>query len=282
MAEFSYPEHKDHEIFPLGSDFKFSHIIVVNGMAGNRSDFVAGWLANAGHPNIKTQPWYIEPVWGKSLILSQWNLRMAELHPFNRSDEKELTRRQHQFAYQFNLRYDPSAPIIVTKSHWTSKVWGGFIPDQCLPHMTFLDILMSDADKPEVYWQHFCKNCLCWLDRYDSIDKKDAIKKTIQQLFANYSDVIEFSGDLLSDTLAFQEHLQSNPPIPVLCNTPTDRDDMDLVTVNYGDLWHGPGPAQLIDRFDLPAQSLDIWNTCAPLSRGPDRVYCLDRWWQPW
>jgi len=282
MVDFPYPEHKDREIFPLGTNFKFSHIVVVSGMPGNRSDFVAGWLANSGHPGIEAQPWYIEPFWGKSLILSQWNLRMAGLHPHDRSDEKERIRRQQQFAYHFNLRYDPTAPIIVTKSHWTSRVWDDFILPQCLPHMTFVDILTGDQDRAEIYWQHFCKNLLCWIDRYSHVDQKDFITNMIDHLFANYANVVDFQGDLALDTLAFYSHLQTNPPAPWLCNTASDRPDMTVMVVDYGDLWHGAGPAALIDRFQLPAQALDLWKTCAPLSKGPERVWCLDRWWEPW
>ena len=103
-----------------------------------------------------------------------------------------------------------------------------------------------------------------------------------EQLFRCYQGEFSITGDLLQDTLSFRTYLMANPPFPNGMISSSDRDDTDVIVVDYGDLWHGAGPGVLMEKFNMPAQARADWDLMAPLAKGPDCVWCLDRWWEPW
>lgn len=282
---------------PFGKDGKFSHIVVVTGEPGNRSDFVAGWLSNSNPQRFGFAPWRIEPVWGKSFITTM--IEWRELNMWFDNQKNEIVNRVFLTGIMRNTILDhhgPSAPTIVTKSHFSSFYMQQIIPREYKHLFTFVDILTGPDDFTTVCWEDLVKNIFYWYGSTSFQDKRlqEIVRKRVKGLVTrltgmddtsltddiskNIEIYLRFLKDLSPKDRLFgrmnQEHLNSSLADP----------DLNVLKIDYSELMHRDGYKRLIDYFMLPEKHADdLWKKTLSVAKSADRIYSINRWWQnPW
>jgi len=280
---------------PMQVHARWSKMVVITGLPGNRSDFVAGWLANAGCEKFLYLDWSINPSWNKTEIkpVWQWN-KLDLLKLLERCKPEDLA--GNCMAYTsgaiemlnqaIDHQFDASAPWAVTKSHVSSWILHKIIPPQHLSKFIFVDILVSDRNsRLQVEWESFSKNILFRADQ-DRHQGKNLVDSTLE-LFK-----LVRSGNLVSDIknihaqtqywmLAAPDHTQICPRMMQTSNKSAESMDADVLSLDYQKIMTVNGCDALIDRFELPAQhARRLWQTCLPLTVSADRVWALGQWWE--
>ena len=137
----------------------WSKMIVVTGVAGARTDFLAGWLGNCSPAQINPMFWRIIPKFGKSMISPAviWNSMLASscIETINLLVEKF---------------WKSDALCSVSKSHRTSAELQNLIPVEHADKFVFVDVLVDTPEAAlQVQWETFAKNILWNYNNYTGI-----------------------------------------------------------------------------------------------------------------
>ncbi len=273
---------------------RWSKMVVITGLPGNRSDFVAGWLANSGCGKFLDLAWHIRPLWNKSYIEPIWTwtkldlltlLCHCDLKYLDAIGPADTPSASEMLNQAIDHQFDASAPWVVTKSHISSWILHKIIPPPHLSKFIFVDILVSDRNsRLQVEWESFLKNVLFPADQ-DHRQGTNHVCPTLE-LF----DLVP-SGDLINDVKniydrvqhwmqTVTDHTQISPTMMQLSNKSAEYPAADVLSLDYHEIMTVDGCDALIDRFELPVDyARRLWQTSLPLTVSADRVWALEQWW---
>lgn len=275
------------------SQNKFSKLVVITGTVGNRSDLLAGWIADTHAQKFNTVNWHMFPASGKSQIhhAIKWPLiqdvgdRMYQSIEQGRSNN-DLDIIKHILNNFADNNHDTAAKWVMTKSHYTSWFLAHAIPREHWDKFLVIDLLVNDTESVRrVLWERFVKNIL-W-----------SIKTSIDQIQSENSEVADqllarqLGKKEAQAVIAEAEKYYHNTLIPAIThaspevlgnknhNQKTDLLDFPATVVDYREIMQPGGISDLLQTLDLGVDTASGWDKIYPLAQSPDQVFAGGRYW---
>ena len=248
----------------------WSKMIVVTGIPGARTDFLAGWLSQ-GHPDLfQSMPWHIDPRYGINNISPP--LAWHVVHDMS----TDLVQNEVNLAVDKFWKADSTWAI--SKSHRPSNILQHQIPAKHADKFIFVDIIVDTVESAlQVQWENFVKNIL-W---NFTVNRRQghAWKKLNNFIQCNLSHLSEV--DALTVCLA---HMFSKDSVTYTQNNFHNRSavnsDSQTVSVNYSKIMQPGGIVELATELGITGTNVDLWNQCLPQTQSPDQIFALHHWWE--
>ena len=258
-------------------------MIVVTGWPGNRSDFVAGWLASLDPSRFSDLLWAVYPGWGKSTIqpIWLWNT-VGDLWHSEPVCNEDLARTRRLIAQTIDLQWQADAPIVVTKSHVSSYFAHQLIPEEHADKFCFVDILVNDEQSSvTVAWEEFAKNLLFSYSRHNQniAIARDMLRCYSDRVTGNDKQDLEYYYEIFCKKIRDPEELNIRKNFEKFNKSCTHG--VPVLSLDYRDLMQPNGCDVLLDHFEIEhTQPRHIWNNMLPVVESQHRHWCLGRWWE--
>lgn len=276
---------------------KFSKLVIVTGTVGNRSDLLAGWLADSHPERFNAVNWHIFPAVGKSQIhhAVNWPLikdvgdKMVSSIKQGQSNN-DLDSIKHIVNDFVNRCHDVSSKWTMTKSHYTSWFLAHVIPREHWDKFLVVDLLVSDSDSVRrLLWERFVKNIL-WpiktsIDQTQHDYSKVSDRLIAQQLGKREAKSVISEAERYADEtlvpamLHLDSNLLSSPILLGDCNRQTDLADFPAISVDYREIMQPGGITNLLCDLGVATDKTSDWDRIYPLAQSPDRVFAGGRFW---
>jgi hypothetical protein len=242
----------------------WSKMIVITGVPGARTDFLAGWISN-GHPDQLTPMfWRIIPGIGRSNISTP-----VILHSLSSSNYVDTIN------FLVGNYWKDDALWVVSKSHRSSSELQNLIPVEHASKFIFVDLLVDTPEAAlQVQWETFAKNIL-W-----NYNNNSGLGRTNLSWF--YQIPEEFN-DIEALTAGFDYLFSSESLEAVLCNYDNKSvsvGNFKVIPTEYSKIMKPNGAIELANKLGIIDVNIDLWNTRLPEARSPDRIFALDHWWE--
>jgi len=242
----------------------WSKMIVVTGIPGASTDFLAAWLGNCCPAQINPMFWAIIRNFGKSNISEAviWNSLSAS----NCVDNINLLVKNF---------WKADAPWSISKSHRTSAELQSLIPVEHATKFVFVDVL---ADTPEaalqIQWETFVKNILWNYNNRTGMGRKNL--SWFYQIPEEFNDIEALTAgfDFLFSTKSLEAVL-GNFRFKLASNN-----NSKVVLTEYSKIMQPNGVVELANELGIIDADINMWNTRLPEARSADRLFVLDQWWE--
>ena len=249
------------------SNTQWSKMIIVTGIPGARTDFLAGCLSQSHLSKFQPMRWAMFPGYGISIIASPLNW-----HVLVNASSDDISR---EVTAAVNKCWRPDAKWAICKSHQFSLSMQNQIPDEHADKFIFVDLTVDTLEVAlQVQWESFVKNIL-WnyvngsmtgrdiLSRYyqipDGLDDITALRAGLDYLFEKNT----VAGTL--DNFNQKSAIDSN---------------LTVIPVDYSKIMQPDGIVDLADTLGITDVNIELWNEYLPRARSPDRLFVLDQWWE--
>lgn len=243
------------------------------GQPGNRSDLIAGWMSvNNQDKFVPVKRWTIDPFWGKNFVDANWMWTMTR-----KSIDADTVKTLVRSIARDQLCND--ARWAVTKSHWTSSVLTGMIPEELSQHFMILDILVNDIlSLMTVKWESFVKNVLMHLQS-NSASGLQLARSNLQAHTCVPTDCNDIMTMLEIVYIDLSRQVRDRAfCIDPRMNTSVSSQQISIKSVEYKDLMTSAGPSILEDLLGMKLNH-DLWQSSLLLSTSRSRYHVLGRWW---
>jgi hypothetical protein len=248
----------------------WSKMIVVTGIPGARTDFLAGGLSQS-HPDLfQPMTWHIDPKYGINNISPP--LAWHVLHDMS----TDLVQNEVNLAVDKFWKADSMWAI--SKSHQPSDVLQHQIPGKHADKFIFVDIIVDTVESAlQVQWENFVKNIL-W---NFTVNRRQgqAWKKLNNFIPCNLSHLSEVDALAVCLLHLFSKdsvtHTQNN-----FHNRSAVNSESTVLSVNYSKIMQPNGIIELATELGITGVNVDLWNQCLLRTQSPDRIFALRQWWE--
>lgn len=248
----------------------WSKMIVVAGIPGARTDFLAGWLSQ-GHPDLfQPMPWHIDPRYGINHISP--SIAWQTLHGMS----TDLIQNEVNLAVDKFWKADSMWAI--SKSHRPSDVLQHLIPDKHTDKFIFVDLRVDTVESAlQVQWENFVKNVL-W---------NFTVNRRHGQAWQKLNDFSPCDLSHLNEVDALAVcllHLFSEDAVTYTQNNFHNRSavasNSTVLLANYSKIMQPGGIVELATELGINSVNVELWNKSLPRVQSPDRIFALGRWWE--
>ena len=243
----------------------WSRMIVVTGIPGARTDFLAGWLSQ-GHPELfHPMFWHIDPKYGINNIFPPvvWHA-LHNMPPDHIVGEVELA---------VDKFWKADSMWAISKSHQPSDILQHHIPGKHADKFVFVDLKVDTVESAlQVQWENFVKNILCNYRKHGREKLNNFCHRDLSQL--NEVDAVTVClADLFSeDSLTYaQNNPRTQSPV---------ASDSTVLLANYSKIMQPCGIVELATELGINSIDVELWNKSLPQVQSPDRIFALGRWWE--
>ena len=242
----------------------WSKMIVVTGVPGARTDFLAGWISNSQPLRFDPMFWRIIPGFGRSIISPAviWNSLSAS------NGVDDINSLVENF-------WKADALWSISKSHRGIAELQNLIPVEHATKFVFVNVL---ADTPEaalqIQWETFVKNILWNYNNCTGMGRKN---------LSWFYQIPEEFNDIEALTAGFNHLFSTESLEAVLGNfgfKSASNSNSKVLPIAYSKIMQPDGVVGLANELGIIDADIDLWNTRLPEARSPDRLFVLDQWWE--
>jgi len=242
----------------------WSKMIVVTGIPGARTDFLAGWLGNCSPVQINPIFWAMICNFGKS------NISVAVI--WNSLSASNCVDDINSLVENF---WKADALWSISKSHRASAELQSLIPVEHASKFIFVDLLVDTLEAAlQVQWETFVKNILWNYNNNTGLGRKNL--SWFYQIPEELNDIEALTAGL--------NHLFSSQSLEAVLanynNKSATNSNFKVISIAYSKIMQPNGAIELIDKLDIIDADIDLWNTRLPEARSPDRLFVLNQWWE--
>jgi hypothetical protein len=249
------------------SNTQWSKMIIVTGIPGARTDFLAGCLSQSHLSKFQPMRWAMFPGYGISIIASPLNW-----HVLVNASSDDISR---EVTAAVNKCWRPDAKWAICKSHQFSLSMQNQIPDEHADKFIFVDLTVDTLEVAlQVQWESFVKNIL-W-NYVNGSRTGRAMLSNYYQIPNGLDDITALRGGL--DYL-FEKNTVSGTLANLNQKSAIDS-NLTVIPVDYSKIMQPDGIVDLAGNLGITDVNIELWNEYLPQARSPDRLFVLDQWWK--
>ena len=253
------------------SNPQWSKMIIVTGIPGARTDFLAACLSQSHLSKFQHMRWAMFPGYGISLIASPLNWYVID-NDLSDDISKEVNS-------AVNKCWRPDAKWAISKSHQSSLSMHmqNKIPAEHADKFIFVDLKVDTLDAAlQVQWEAFVKNILCNYVNVSGLGRKN---------LARYYRIPEGLDDITALRGGLDYLFKKNTVAATLANlnqkSAIDSNlNLTVIPVDYSKIMQPDGIVELANKLGIADVNVELWNDSLPRVRSPDRLFVLDQWWE--
>ena len=248
------------------SNTQWSKMIIVTGIPGARTDFLAGCLSQSHLSKFQPMRWAMFPGYGISIIASPLNW-----HVLVNASSDDISR---EVTAAVNKCWRPDAKWAICKSHQFSLSMQNQIPDEHADKFIFVDLTVDTLEVAlQVQWESFVKNIL-----WNYVNGSGLGRGTLARYYQIPTDLDEIEELRAGLNFLFEKNTIAGT-LSNFDQMPAVDSNLTVIPVNYSKIMQPNGIAELANELGITDVNVELWNDYLPRSRSPDRLFVLNQWW---